>query len=216
MLLWITLKYVCKGLLLTVIIYCGLSIYSAEIPSLSAILSSKTKTPLLSLSLAPDGKTFVTGDYEGTVTVWDINKKQEIAQHSEHTGIVTCVSYSPDSKMLASGGWGGDIVLWTLENGRKNVLHGHSNIITSLIFSPNGKILASGSKDKSIRLWNIPSGELLALLEGHTDVVSSLVFNKSGDIIISASGDGSVRLWSIPSNYENGQSKAKTEKDINK
>jgi len=94
-----------------------------------------------SAALSPDGKYFITGDYNDTLWLWDIERKEKIKPFKGH-GYVNSVTFSPDGKYLLSGSDGKTIVLWDAETGQKiKTFSGHTAAVNSVAFSPDGKIL---------------------------------------------------------------------------
>src|SRR5262249_21632853 len=53
---------------------------------------------LLSLALAPDGKTLATGDRRGMLTIWDITSGKPRASFPTHLGPVWSLAFSPDGR----------------------------------------------------------------------------------------------------------------------
>ena len=54
-------------------------------------------TDIYSVSFSPDGKTLASGS-DGTVKLWDVATRQNIATLEGHWGEVTSVSFSPDGQ----------------------------------------------------------------------------------------------------------------------
>src|SRR5207245_1280824 len=56
------------------------------------------------VTFSPDGKTLATSGADGTIKLWNVALKQEVATLRGHTGPVESVAFSPDGKTLASVG----------------------------------------------------------------------------------------------------------------
>ena len=61
--------------------------------------------PVRSAAFSPDGRTIVTGDYEGAVRFWDTATGQPIGPTLSHTkGVrIETVAYSPDGRIVITG-----------------------------------------------------------------------------------------------------------------
>ncbi len=154
---------------------------------------------ITSVSFSPDGKTLVSGSWDDTIRLWNVETGKEKAILTRHTRDITSVDISPDGKTLASGSRDGTIRLWDLESGRETtILKGNTNwSVLSVGYSPNGKILASGSSDNLIRLWDVETGKEKAILKGHSNEVHSVSFSPDGKALVSGSNDESIRLWNV-------------------
>ena len=157
---------------------------------------------LLSLSVvfSPDGKRLASGFQDGTVRLWDVATRAEVATLKGHTGKVTSVAFSPNGATLASaGGWRDPTVrLWDVAT-RAEVatLKGHTGGVTSVAFSPDGATLASGGGDSTVNLWDVATRTYIATLEGHTGPVHSVVFSSDGTTLVSGASDGTVLLRDV-------------------
>ena len=158
------------------------------------------------MAFSPDGTMLAAGDggnfgNAGTVKLWDVVTKENIATLEGHSGPVTSVAFSPDGTTLASGSTRSTIKLWdvaTLTNvATIDAGHWKQSTVTSVAFSPDGTILASGgaSPDNTVLLWDVAAGESIALLFGHTSGVSSVAFSPDGTTLASGSYDSTIKLW---------------------
>ncbi|MFM6375544.1 MAG: WD40 repeat domain-containing protein, partial [Microcystis panniformis] len=69
------------------------------------------------VNFSPDGKTLVSGSYDNTIRLWNVETGQEIRTLTGHDRSVSSVNFSPDGKTLVSGSWDKTIKLWSNETG---------------------------------------------------------------------------------------------------
>ena len=161
-----------------------------------------------SVAFSPDGKTLVSGgeDREGSVILWDVHQKRDLATFSGHGGIVESVAFSPDGRMLVSAARDNTIKLWDIEGERiRKTLSGHSSVVHAVAFSPDGETLASSSRDNTIKLWKIPSGENFATFEIQNNLyvyAESIAFSPDGQFLAAACVDYTVKLWDVVNHSE--------------
>jgi len=60
---------------------------------------------VLSLTFSPDGTSLVSGSYDKTIKLWDIQTGGVVRTFKGHTGPVSSISISPDCTTLASGSY---------------------------------------------------------------------------------------------------------------
>jgi WD40 repeat protein len=151
---------------------------------------------VLSLAFSPDGATLATGCDDGTVKLWDMDKKSVRRTLIGHTGQVESVAFSPDGRLLVSAGWDQTVRLWDAATGTLVApLKGHSSSVTAVAFAPDGKTLASGSFDRTVRLWDVTAHKERKILAGHTHAVRSVTFSRDGAALASGGADGMIGLW---------------------
>ncbi|HSQ68442.1 MAG TPA: TIR domain-containing protein, partial [Steroidobacteraceae bacterium] len=156
-----------------------------------------------SVDFSPDGKRIVSGGWDGTVRLWDVDSAAAIGTPFQgHSGSVESVAFSQDGRRIASGSADGTARLWDAESGAaiSVPLEGHKGVVTSVAFSPDGERIVSGGRDGTVRLWDGENGALIgAPLEGHQSLVRSVAFSPDGKRIVSGGEDGTMRLWDAAS-----------------
>jgi WD40 repeat protein len=169
-------------------------------PYFSPILSGH-ENEVSTVAFNPDSKTFVSGSFDGTVRLWDVESKtfKSISVCPPNRGVLS-VAYSPNGQKLAVGC--GDNKVRILElyepDAKQSVLTGHKDEVWAVAFSPDGKKLASGGWDKTVRLWNLDDlKKPLIVLKAHGDWIWSLAFSRDGKMLAVGCMDGTVWLWEL-------------------
>ncbi|PFH52350.1 hypothetical protein AMATHDRAFT_56818, partial [Amanita thiersii Skay4041] len=172
----------------------------------------------------PSFPVLITGSYDCTARVWNLETGAELHCLKGHTRAVRSLQF--DEVKLITGSMDSTIKIWDWRRGRCiRTLTGHTEGVVCLNY--DASVLASGSMDSSIRVWNFRSGGAFTL-HGHSDWVNAVqlwdsdpsvqtqpydlaeahrtLLNaqttsppqvNSGKMLFSASDDGSIRLWDL-------------------
>ena len=70
------------------------------------------------VAFAPDGKTIVTGSFDGTARLWNAVTSQPIGQPMRHDAEVHAVTFSPDGKLVATGSFDRTARFWDAATGQ--------------------------------------------------------------------------------------------------
>ena len=168
----------------------------------------KTSAGIFGIGFSRDGRTLVSGNFNGTVKLWDVGSGRLLRTLDGHTDVVYKGVFSPDEKVLASCSRDGKIKIWDVATGRElRTLTGHTRPVKAVAFSPNGKLLASVSNDGTLRLWDVASGlEQRSLVHTRSEEVDNsvyaLVFISHGKMIVAGNGDGTISYWEVASGKE--------------
>ena len=159
-----------------------------------SILSDHTSV-VNSLCLSRDGKILVSGSWDKTVKLWDMESFACTATFYGHFGSVRTVKMSADMQYVFCGSDDWQIWIWTVAGENIYKLRGHDGHVYAIDLFPDGKHLASAACDHNIKLWDIETGECIFTLIGHWNWVSALAVSPDGSLIASGSYDTDVRIW---------------------
>lgn len=173
----------------------------------------------------PSFPVLITGSYDRTARVWNLETGTEIRCLRGHSRAVRALQF--DEAKLITGSMDNTMRVWNWRTGKCiRVLEGHTEGIVCLNFDSN--IIASGSVDRTVKIWNFRTGECFTL-RGHRDWVNSVQIWDSnttsgepslcqtpmfesfspqedttshptidpGKMLFSGSDDGSIILWDL-------------------
>src|ERR1700722_19664095 len=90
---------------------------AASWPAILHVLTGHSDA-VTSVSFSPDGKQVVSGSYDSTICIWDIETGDMVSgPFRGHDGWVMSVSFSPDGKRVVSGSYDKTIRIWDVEMG---------------------------------------------------------------------------------------------------
>ena len=141
----------------------------------------------------PSGKSYVTADYSGAVTLWDIDTANRI-RTMMCGNFCDTVAVSPDGKTLVSGNRDNAVRFWDVETGQQKLSqeckHGS---VYAIVFSPDGSRIVTGHHDGSSILWNVQSGAVEQRFSGNSKGVKQLFWN--GAAVTSVGWDKKICTW---------------------
>jgi len=126
---------------------------------------------VLDMAFLPNSRVFVTSSGEGTVSLWDMARREVVDVLRGHLLGVHAVAISPDGQRLVSGSKGNEAVkLWDIDTRHEvATLAGEGLLSRHLKFSPDGRLLgAINTKDKA-HIWRAPSLQEIAHAEENED-----------------------------------------------
>jgi len=141
------------------------------------------------VAFSPDGKSLISGNTDGTITVWDAETGTEVRTLKGHEKRIRSLVLSPDGKRIASGSGDGTIKIWHINNGLELItIQTNKGGIRSIAFNPDGtQIVSSGYGKKPIQVWDANNGENVLTIQGDDNWVNQIALSPDGSRIIAGS-----------------------------
>lgn len=160
------------------------------------------------VAIHPNGKTFVSGERDGLIKVWDLNTgKFQFslkANSEEKGGRFSAITFSPDGRLLATSrayiqdrDTSDVLKIWDFEKAQLALSLKSGSKIMSATFSSDGKAIIAGCRNGTIQVWDLETGSSKALI-GHTSPVIALAISPNCQRIASGGYDNVVKIWGIP------------------
>lgn len=156
------------------------------------------KDAVAAASFSPDGKQVVTGSFDKSIKLWDLESLKEIKTFDGHTDMVLSVLFGPDGTKLLSGSQDQTAKLWELTPPKElRSLPAAPAPLRALIQSPSGAVLASAADDGVIRLFEAATGNPIRDLTGHTGPVLAGTFSADSARLYTTGSDRTMRVWEV-------------------
>jgi WD40 repeat protein len=107
------------------------------------------------VAMSEDERLVASGDQNGTLFLWTLEKPTEPRRLSGPKQPVLCLAFSPDTRWLAVGSEEQRLWLFDLEKNTAHELREPTDAIQAVRFSTDGKHLAAGDRDGFVYLWSI-------------------------------------------------------------
>ncbi len=158
-----------------------------------------TRLSVASGAISPDGKTLVTGTWDGSAVFWDVaTGKERLTLAGYKTGL-RALAISPDSKTVATAAGDRIVRLWDSATGKpKGEFKDYAGRIMGLAFSPDGKFLATAGGDfgqaGELKLWDLTTGKESVKLAPFARELWGLAYSPDGESVAVAVGDGRAQI----------------------
>ncbi|MCP1335419.1 WD40 domain-containing protein [Futiania mangrovi] len=170
---------------------------AGALPAAAALLGHGG--PVQAVDVSADGRHALTGGFDYTVILWDLESQVPVRILTGHDGGVSAVRFVPGSTLRGvSAGDDGDVILWDLHAGR--ILHrmkGHALRAVELAVSPDGRLAASAGWDGTVRVWDLETGTARHVFETRANRINTVAFAGGGTQVLAGDEAGQLLVWSV-------------------
>jgi len=153
------------------------------------------------VAISSDGQFALSGSWDGTLRLWDLNTGLTTRRFVGHTKDVLSVAFSADNRQIVSGSRDKTINLWNTLGQLKFTIseQGHKEWVSCVRFSPNlsTPLIVSAGWDKIVKVWNLTTCKLRTNLIGHNGYVNTVTVSPDGSLCASGGKDGIAMLWDL-------------------
>lgn len=160
-----------------------------------------------SASFSPDGRWIVTGSWDNSAKIWDVQTGQSVVKlDGGHTAFINTAVFSPDGRFVLTASDDGTAKVWevTAANDGEpakavvvNTLDGHEDRVRFAAYTRSGRQIVTTSNDKTAKLWDVASGRLVRTFVSHDWAVLSAAFDSDGRRLITGSEDNTAKVWNV-------------------
>eukprot|EP00602_Paraphysomonas_sp_CaronLab_P002669 CAMPEP_0185021858 /NCGR_PEP_ID=MMETSP1103-20130426/4555_1 /TAXON_ID=36769 /ORGANISM="Paraphysomonas bandaiensis, Strain Caron Lab Isolate" /LENGTH=315 /DNA_ID=CAMNT_0027553627 /DNA_START=38 /DNA_END=985 /DNA_ORIENTATION=+ len=148
-----------------------------------------------------DGQFALTGSWDATLRLWDINSGRCTRRFVGHSKDVLSVAFSADNRQIVSGSRDRTVKLWnTLGECKFTIVEeGHSEWVSCVRFSPSpaAPVIVSAGWDKLVKVWSLSNCKLRNNLAGHNGYLNTVTVSPDGSLCASGGKDGIAMLWDL-------------------
>jgi WD40 repeat protein len=142
-----------------------------------------------------DGKRLVSGGFDRSVRLWDLESKKCLRTVSGHADAVHAVSFGPDGSWFASAGKDRTVRVVDAGSGKVRLSLATVDELHGLVVSPDGRWIVAGGEGTTLYWWDSRSGERARVRGGHHAAIKDLSFGGDGRLVGSVGDDQTLRFW---------------------
>jgi len=155
--------------------------------------------------VSSDGRFAISGSWDKTLRLWDLEKANCRQQFKSHRNDVLSVAFSPENKQIVSCGRDKTIKLWNVVGECKHTQESdqHTDWITSLAYAPASEKdprVFSASWDGTIKIWDLGQGKVYLSLNSENVPLNCVIVSPDGSLCASGSKEGQAVLYDMSSN----------------
>ncbi|KAL7722975.1 Ribosome biogenesis protein WDR12-like protein [Entamoeba marina] len=161
-----------------------------------------------SLCFSPSSNQFVSGSWDKTIRIWQIEQQTTSTQTSSkknlelsgHSQAITHVLW-PVEHQIISASLDNNVSIWDVDQSALISAYKVSKTVSSIDYSVNNSLIASGHNDAIERLTD-PRSQTVAmkLLKSHKNIIMASAWHPhSAYLLATGSYDNSVKIWDIRS-----------------
>ncbi|GKZ58279.1 U3 small nucleolar RNA-associated protein 13 [Aspergillus niger] len=141
-----------------------------------------------------------SGDEEGMVRVWDLNKRKPIASLESHVSVVRSLSYSPAENALLSAGRDKTVIVWDVRTFKTRRVIPVLESVEAACFVADSELCLVGGENGRLRVWDCNrGGEVTHEQEAAAEfeAVVAIQYSAGMSFAMTVHADQTIRLHSL-------------------
>jgi WD40 repeat protein len=156
---------------------------------------------ITSLAVTADGRRAISGSFDATLKIWDLESYADVGTLRGHTMGVSAIAVTRDGRRAVSGSSDGTIRIWDLESSAR----GREPETGNLLIASDGSWAVSQSADGTVSIWDVQNGRVLRTFMGPAWWGTAVTKMPSDRWALVGSRQHVVYLWDLETGAEIGQ-----------
>jgi WD40 repeat protein len=152
---------------------------------------------IVSLAFTPCGKILASGDWSGTIRLWDLATGFVHASMEKFNELssVTKLAFSSDQKTFACASLS-SVYLWKVKTGRVQLELEFSSLISDIAFPQSGSLVAILlEKSNQVIIWNLKTDSLVRECEWENSIsITQIKFSRDSKYLYCVCEDGRILI----------------------
>jgi U3 small nucleolar RNA-associated protein 13 len=141
-----------------------------------------------------------SGDEEGKVRVWDLNKKKSLVILDSHVSVVRSLSYSESENALLSASRDKTVIVWDAQTWKSRRIIPVLESVETAGFVSNTALIFIGGERGTLRIWDGNRGGEITQEQpegAETDAIVATEYSQGLSFVVTVHADQTLRLHSI-------------------